>query len=178
MFYNENPNEKITNQIYHHLYKTLGLQVSDIRLKTTAMDGSVSYNQIFSPQTEGRFDLSNYNLIYRNGITYILKDVLNRKDLVKPALELFGFKGRNDRIMSLTLEQIYDFFQLIGVEYANLMDYTCRSCSIGPISQGLSDQIYRVEQKYIVKPVAFGRRLKTKRLNSKKRLKSKKRLHP
>ena len=168
MFYNENPKEKITNQIYHHLYKTLGLQVTDIRLKTTTMDGTVIYRQIFSPKTEGRVDISNYNLIYKNGLTYLLKDVLKRKDLVKPALEIFGFKGKNDRIMTLTLEQIYDFFQLIGVKYANLMDYTCRSCSIGPIPQGLSDKIYSVEQSYRIKPVAFGKRIKGKLRKSKK----------
>ncbi len=168
MFYNETPNEKISNPVYHHLYKTLGLQVTDIRLKTTTMDGSVRYRQIFSPKTEGRVDLSNYNLIYKNGLTYVLKDVLKMKHLVKPALEIFGFKGKNDRITSLTLEQIYDFFQLIGVKYANLMDYTCRSCSIGPIPQGLSDKIYSVEQSYRIKPVAFGKQSESKLRKSKK----------
>jgi hypothetical protein len=52
------------------------------------------------------------------------------------------------------------------------MDYTCRACSIGRLSQDLTDSIYRVEQNFKIKPVAFGKRLKSKRLKS-KRLKSK-----
>jgi hypothetical protein len=105
-------------------------------------------------------------LIYKNGLTYILKEVLKRKDLVKPALEIFGF-GKKDRIMNLSLEQIYNFFQLLGVKYANIMDYTCRACSIGRLSQDLTDSIYRVEQNFKIKPVAFGKRSDGKR--SKKR---------
>jgi hypothetical protein len=110
-------------------------------------------------------DLTNFNLIYKSGLTYILKDIMKRKDLVKPALQIFGFKGREDRILNLSLEQIYEFFQLLGVKYANIMDYTCRACSIGRLSQDLTDSIYRVEQTFRIKPVAFG-----KRSDSKKRL--------
>ena len=53
------------------------------------------------------------------------------------------------------------------------MDYTCRACSIGRISQNVTDSIYRVEQHYRIKPVAFGKRTKGKRTKS-RRLKSKK----
>jgi len=63
--------------------------------------------------------------------------------------------------MDLSLEQIYDFFQLLGIKYANIMDYTCRACSIGSLSQGLTDSIYRVEQNFKIKPVAFGKRSST-----------------
>jgi hypothetical protein len=178
-FYQDDPKKKLT-QAYQHLYKSLGLQVTDIRFKRTAMDGSVSYEQIFSPSnlnSDRTTDIANHNLIYREGITYILKNVLKRKELVKPALQIFGFKGRQERVMDLTLEQIYEFFQLVGVKYANLMDYSCRACSIGRIPQGLSDRIYSVEQLYSVKPVAFGKRSDGKRTKGKrtkgKRLKRK-----
>ena len=175
-FYNDDPKKKLT-QVYQHLYKTLGIQVTDIRLRRTAMDGSVSYEQIFSPGNlnSERTDIANFNLIYRDGLTNILKNVLNRTDLVKPALAIFGFKGRQERIMELSLEQIYEFFQLIGVKYANLMDYTCRACSIGTIPQSLSNRLYDVEQGYSVKPVAFGKRLTRKGKLSKGRRITKKR---
>ena len=175
-FYNDDPKKKLT-QVYQHLYKTLGIQVTDIRLRRTAMDGSVSYEQIFSPGNlnSERADIANFNLIYRDGLTNILKNVLNRTDLVKPALAIFGFKGRQERIMELSLEQIYEFFQLIGVKYANLMDYTCRACSIGTIPQSLSNRLYDVEQGYSVKPVAFGKRLTRKGKLSKGRRITKKR---
>jgi hypothetical protein len=159
--------EKV-NPMMQHVYKTVGIHLTDIRLKKTASDGTVSYEQIFSPTDPkySRMDLTNFNLIYKNGLTYILKEVLKRKDLVKPALEIFGF-GKKDRIMNLSLEQIYNFFQLLGVKYANIMDYTCRACSIGRLSQDLTDSIYRVEQNFKIKPVAFGKRSDGKR--SKKR---------
>jgi hypothetical protein len=154
-FYMDSEKEKV-NPMMQHVYKTVGIHLTDIRLKKTAKDGTVSYEQIFSPTDSkySRMDLTNFNLIYKNGLTYILKEVLKRKDLVKPALEIFGF-GKKDRILNLSLEQIYDFFQLVGVKYANIMDYTCRACSVGRLPQNLTDSMYRTEQEYRIKPVAF-----------------------
>ena len=167
-FYMDSEKERV-NSIMRPVYNTLGIQLVDIRIKKTAVDGSVSYEQIFNPTDVKyiRFDLTNLNLIYKSGLTYILKEILKRKDLVKPALEIFGF-GKKDRILNLSLEQIYEFFQLLGVKYANIMDYTCRACSVGRIPQGLSDRIYSVEQRYSVKPVAFGKRSKGKRSDGKR----------
>jgi hypothetical protein len=166
-FYMDSEKERI-KPMMQHVYKTVGIHLTDIRLKKTEADGSVSYEQIFSPTDPkySRMDLTNFNLIYKNGLTYILKEVLKRKDLVKPALEIFGF-GKKDRIMDLSLEQIYNFFQLLGVKYANIMDYTCRACSIGRLSQDLTDSIYRVEQNFKIKPVAFGKRSEKKRSKGK-----------
>jgi len=62
--------------------------------------------------------------------------------------------------MDLTLEQIYDLFILLNVSYANIMDFTCRSCSIGVMPQSLTDSIYNMEQRFSVKSTAFGKRLK------------------
>lgn len=176
-FYIDDKKEKITGTVFQHTYNTLGIHVTDIRLKKTAGDGTVSYEQIFSPKDPkySRMDLSNFNLIYKNGLTYLLKDIMGRRDLVKPALDIFGLTGKKDRVMDVSLEQIYQLFQLLEVKYANIMDYTCRSCSIGRLSQDLTNTIYSVEQRYRIKPVAFGKRsgtLKGKR--SKKRSDSKK----
>lgn len=171
-FYIDDKKEKITGTVFQHTYNTLGIHVTDIRLKKIAGDGTVSYEQIFSPKDPkySRMDLSNFNLIYKNGLTYLLKDIMGRRDLVKPALDIFGLTGKKDRVMDVSLEQIYELFQLIEVKYANIMDYTCRSCSIGRLSQDLTNTIYSVEQRYRIKPVAFGKQsgtLKGKR--SKKR---------
>jgi hypothetical protein len=177
-FYMDSEKEKI-KPMMQHVYKTVGIHLTDIRVKKTAKDGSVSYEQIFSPTDPkySRIDLTNFNLIYKNGLTYVLKDIMGRRDLVKPALEIFGLTGKKDRIMDLSLEQIYNFFQLLEVKYANIMDYTCRACSIGRLSQDLTDSIYRVEQNFKIKPVAFGKRSEKKRSKGKrskgKRLKGK-----
>ena len=167
-FYMDSEKEKVKS-IMRPVYNTLGIQLIDIRLKKTAADGSVSYEQIFDPTDVKyiRFDLTNLNLIYKSGLTYILKEILKRKDLVKPALEIFGF-GKKDRILNLSLEQIYSFLQLLGVKYANIMDYTCRACSVGRLPQNLTDSIYRTEQSYRIKPVAFGKRSDGKRSDGKR----------
>jgi hypothetical protein len=168
-FYIDDKKEKITGTVFQHTYNTLGIHVTDIRLKKTAGDGTVTYEQIFRPKDPkySRMDLSNFNLIYKNGLTYLLKDIMGRRDLVKPALDIFGLTGKKDRVMDVSLEQIYQLFQLLEVKYANIMDYTCRSCSIGRLSQDLTNTIYSVEQRYRIKPVAFGKRSK-KRSDSKK----------
>lgn len=173
-FYMDDPKEKISST-FKQIYKTIGIHVTDIRVKKTAMDGSVSYEHIFNPSDikHIRGDRSDFNLIYKSGLTHILKDILGRRDLVKPALEILGFTGSKTRVLNVSLEQIYNFFQLIGVSYANIMDYTCRACSIGRLTQELSNKIYSVEQRYNVKPIAFGLTRK-KRSYSKKRGKTKK----
>ena len=163
-FYMDNPKEKISST-FQEIYKTIGIHVTDIRVKKTAMDGSVSYEHIFNPSSikHIRGDRSDFNLIYKSGLTHILKDILGRRDLVKPALEVLGFTGSKTRVLNVSLEQIYNFFQLIGVNYANIMDYTCRACSIGRLTQELSDKIYSVEQRYREKPIAFGLTKKKRR---------------
>ena len=168
-FYMDSPTEKVPG-VLQPVYKTIGIQVTDIRLRKTAMDGSVSYEQIFNPTDSkySRLDWTNFNLIYKNGLTYVLKDILGRRDLVKPALEVLGF-GKKDRIMDVSLEQIYNFFMLIGVKYANIMDYTCRKCSVGHLSKSLTEQIYSVEQNFKKKPVAFGLKQSRRRKRSNKR---------
>ena len=168
-FYFNDKKEKLAGTVLQHTYNTLGIHVTDIRIKKTAADGTVSYEQIFSPSDPkySRMDLTNLNLIYKNGLTYLLKDIMGRRDLVKPALDIFGLTGKKERIMDVSLEQIYNFFQLLEVKYANIMDYTCRACSIGRLSQDLTNSIYSVEQTYRIKPVAFGKR-------SRKRIKSQK----
>ena len=167
-FYMDSEKERVKS-IMRPVYNTLGIQLVDIRIKKTAADGSVSYEQIFDPTDVKyiRFDLTNLNLIYKSGLTYVLKDILKRKDLVKPALEILGF-GKKDHILNLSLEQIYDFFQLLEIKYANIMDYTCRACSLGRLPQNLTDSIYRTEQSYRIKPVAFGKRSDGKRSDGKR----------
>jgi hypothetical protein len=171
-FYMDSPTEKVPG-VLQPVYKTIGIQVTDIRLRKTAMDGSVSYEQIFNPSDikYSRLDWTNFNLIYKNGLTYVLKDILGRRDLVKPALEVLGF-GKKDRIMDVSLEQIYNFFMLVGVKYTNIMDYTCRKCSVGHLSKSLTEQIYSVEQNFKKKPVAFGLKQSRRKHSNKRKQKT------
>jgi hypothetical protein len=171
-FYMDSPREKVPG-VLQPVYKTIGIQVTDIRLRKTAMDGSVSYEQIFNPTDSkySRLDWTNFNLIYKNGLTYVLKDILGRRDLVKPALEVLGF-GKKDRIMDVSLEQIYNFFMLVGVKYTNIMDYTCRKCSVGHLSKSLTEQIYSVEQNFKKKPVAFGLKQSRRKHSNKRKQKT------
>ena len=165
-FYAKSPGEKINTKGKRELYKTIGIHVVDIRIKKTSPSGEVTYEKIFSPSVD---DLSTSNLIYRNGVTFILEEVLRRPELIEPALRFLGFEGTTERIMDLSLEQIYEFFQLLGISYVNLMDFTCRACSIGVMPQSISEKIYGVEQKFSVKKTAFGKQINKKKQSNKKR---------
>jgi hypothetical protein len=173
-FYMDSPTERVQD-VLKPVYKTIGIQVTDIRLKKTALDGSVSYEPLFNPSDIKyiRGDMLDHNLIYKSGVTFILKNILGRRDLVKPALEVLGF-GKKDRIMDVSLEQIYNFFMLIGVKYANIMDYTCRKCSVGHLSKSLTEQIYSVEQNFKKKPVAFGFKQSRRKQSQKRKQKTQK----
>jgi hypothetical protein len=156
------------------LVQTIGIHVVDIREKITEQDGSVHYRQIFSP-TE-RMDMSNFNLIYKDGLTYILKTILKIKkiDIYKSAL---GFTGRTPRISELSLEQLYDFLNALNVKYVNIMDFSCRSCAV-PTHESVLENFYRIEQENVetqrANPSRFGgskrrRNRKTKRKSFKVR---------
>ena len=172
-FYEHSPKEKVN---FNMGYKTLGVHIADIRIKKTNKKGEVTYEKLFSPSDYQKTDTTNFNLIYRNGVTFIFKKILGIPKMVDHALKILGFKGTQDRIMDLTLEQIYTLLMLLNVSYANIMDFTCRSCSIGVMPQSLTDSIYNMEQRFSVKSTAFGKRSKSKRSKSKrsnKRLKKK-----
>lgn len=142
------------------LVQTIGIHVVDIREKITEQDGSVHYRQIFSPTDPKyeRIDMSNFNLIYKDGLTYILKTILKIKkiDIYKSVL---GFTGRTTRIMDLSLEQLYDFFQSLNIKYVNIMDFSCRSCAV-PTHESALENFYRIEQENVetqrANPSRFG----------------------
>ena len=173
-FYDREPDEN-RKMIDKMLYEGIGIHVVDIREKIIEADGSIHYRRVFSPSE--RMDISNFNLIYKDGVKHMVNTVLNlfsfttpplgavmsdegvancafsmrngvKKDAatVKKALALLGFVGRQDRIMDLSLERLYDFFLLLGVDYVNIMDYTCRSCAV-PMPPAVLENIYRIEQE-------------------------------
>jgi hypothetical protein len=173
-----------------------GLNVSDIRLKVTASDGSVTYRNIFNPYENmahyyryidngdpdnGDPDddspdmITKFNLIYRHGLEFILKDVLHKEELIGPALEIFKFKEGEKKISGLDLEQLYKFFKLVGIKYVNIIDHSCRYFypDIG-LTEKKAEELFEKEQQYSVKPTAFGKRSDGKRSDG-KRLRSRRR---
>jgi hypothetical protein len=137
-FYDREPGDKIDHQ-------GIGIHVVDIREKIIEEDGSIHYRRLWSPSE--RMDISNFNLIYKDGVRHMVNTVLKKSvATVKAALAVLGFVGRQDRIMDLSLERLYDFFLLLGVDYVNIMDYTCRSCAV-PMPPAVLENIYRIEQE-------------------------------
>jgi len=174
--------EHKTEYGFNQFLESRGVNVSDIRLKITASDGSVTYRNIFNPYEEmAQFYSSNkehkepvdiitkFNLAYRHGIEFILKDVLHKEELIGRALEIFKFKEGQQKIGLITLLQLHRFFELVGIKYVNIIDHSCRSFNPTfniPIEKG--EERFKKEQKYIVKPVAFGKR--SRRRSSSKKL--------
>jgi hypothetical protein len=173
---------------FREFMESRGLNVSDIRFKITDTDGSVRYRQIFNPVHEydkymdtnpnvfqNRFDITQFNLIYRHGLEFILK-VLHKEELIVPALEILDFKEGEDKLSKINLEQLYRFFELVGIKYVNIIDHSCRSFHWNwKMTKPKREKMFKKEQQYSVKPVAFGKRstLKSKKRSDSKRLKSK-----
>lgn len=161
-----------------------GINVSDIRLKVTTSDGSVTYKNIFNPYEDmahyyrhinnGDTDdnspdmITKFNLIYRHGIEFILKDVLHKEELIGPALEIFRFKEGESKRPELSLDQLYRFFKLVGIKYVNIIDHSCRSFT--ELTEQKAEELFEKEQQYSVKPVAFGKRSSKRSSKRKKRL--------
>lgn len=166
---------------FREFMESRGLNVSDIRLKITDTDGSVRYRRIFNPIREydkylnlttdvylNQFDITQFNLIYRHGIEFILK-VLHKEELIVPALKILGFKEGEDKLSEINLEQLYRFFELVGIKYVNIIDHSCRYFHWSwKMSKPKREKLFKKEQQYSVKPVAFG-----KHRDSKKHLKGK-----
>ena len=181
----EGPNEKSlykTEYDFNQFLESRGINVSDIRLKITASDGSVTYRNIFNPYDEmAKFYKGNkehkepidmitkFNLAYRNGIEFILKDVLHKEELIGPALEIFKFKEGEKKKKAITLEQLYRFFELVGIKYVNIIDHTCRNFHPSfKLTQEKNEELFKKEQQYSAKPVAFGKRSDGKRSDGKR----------
>jgi hypothetical protein len=167
-----------------------GVNVSDIRLKITNIDGSVRYRQIFNPSHERRkhidmhgfkesdpnfldkldrtFDITRFNLRYRKGIEFILKDVLHKEELIPSILQIFKFKDGQDRISEINLEQLYEFFKLVEIKFVNVIDSSCRYFPPELQMTGENtEKLYSKEQKFNKKPEGFGKR--SRKLSNRKR---------
>jgi len=165
-FYEDTPNEKLSSlkEPVKAKYPTLGVHVVNVSMKITNDDGSVHYESIFDPSDERfrRFDFTMFNLIYKDGVKQLLGELgqllgeLGQQKLVKEAQTCLGFTGSKTRVSTLSLTQLYRFFQLMGVRYVNIMDYTCRSCASN-MNQSILENIYRIEQEHVgVKRGLFG----------------------
>lgn len=158
-FYEDRPGENPSSlpKPVQQKYPTLGVHVVNVSMKITNDDGSVHYESIFDPSDERfqRFDFTMFNLIYNAGLKQLL-DELGQKTLVKEAHKCLGFTGSKTRVSTLSLTQLYRFFQLLGVRYVNIMDYTCRSCAVN-MNQSILENFYRIEQEHVgVKRGLFG----------------------
>jgi hypothetical protein len=113
--------------------------------------------------------ITKFNLIYRHGIEFILKDVLHKEELIGPALEIFKFKEGEKKKKAITLEQLYRFFELVGIKYVNIIDHTCRNFHPSfKLTEEKNEELFKKEQQYSVKPVAFGKRSDGKRSDGKR----------
>lgn len=178
-FYEDRPGEKLSSlpKPVQAKYPTLGVHVVNVSVKITNDDGSVHYEPLFDPLDERfrRLDFTMFNLIYKDGLKQLFGE-LGQKTLLKEAQTcLGGFTGSKTRVSTLSLTQLYSFFQLLGVQYVNIMDYTCRSCASN-INQSILENFYRIEQEHTgLKRGLFGGKKSRANKRSSKKLGTKKR---
>ena len=86
-FYEDSPTERVK---FDMGYKTLGVHIADIRIKKTNRNGEVIYEKLFSPSDYKKTDTTNFNLIYRNGIKFIFKNILGMPKMEEDAYKIPG----------------------------------------------------------------------------------------
>ena len=178
-FYEDRPGEKLSSLPIpvQQKYPTLGVHVVNVSVKITNDDGSVHYEPLFDPLDERfrRFDFTMFNLIYKDGLKQLL-GYLGQKTLVKEAQTCLGFTGSKPRVSTLSLTQLYSFFQLLGVRYVNIMDYTCRTCAVN-MNQSILENFYRIEQEHsgLKRGLFGGKKSRSNKRSSKKKHGTKKR---
>ena len=193
-FYQDTLDEKLSSlsKPVKEKYPTLGIHIVNVSMKITNDDGSVHYEPLFDPSNKmfERFDFTMFNLIYKDGVKQLFKEfyknpkltqLLTKLDksanqkLVKDAYTCLGFINRKTRVSTLSLKHLYNFFQLLGVRYVNIMDYTCRTCAVN-MNQCILENIYSIEQEHVgVKRGLFGGKKSRANKRSYKKLGTKKR---
>lgn len=168
-FYQDTLDEKLSSlsKPVKEKYPTLGIHIVNVSMKITNDDGSVHYEPLFDPSNKmfERFDFTMFNLIYKDGLNQLFKEFYKNPELIQLLTKLdkpdksanqklvtdaqtcLGFINRKTRVSTLSLKHLYDFFQLLGVRYVNIMDYSCRSCAVN-MNQSIFENVYRIEQGY------------------------------
>jgi len=162
----------LANKTYFFDDKTIrgtinGISVSDIRIKSTDENGIITYRPIrFSKK-----NLKLHNLIHKDGVETMLEVFQNKLDISRNLEDIFdilGFSKDEERLESITLYKLFDFFKELNISYVNIFDLTCRACRTGALPRIEIERIYDYESSFNEKPVAFGKRSD---LSEKKRLK-------
>lgn len=162
----------LANKTYDFYDETIrgtlnGISVSDIRIKSTDENGIITYKPI-------RFSKKNptmHNLIHKDGVETMMEVFQNKLGIERSLEDIFDilrFNDDEDRLRSITLQDLFEFFKELNISYVNIFDLTCRACRTGALDPIEIERIYDYESSFNEKPVAFGKRL-GKRL--KKRLK-------
>lgn len=159
------------------IHPIVGITVTDVRQKITHPDGSISYNIIDFPARVGKF-----NLIYKDGVESFAEFLENELGIGSNLTleQIFGalnFTARKGVIRQVSLNELYDFFKLMQIDYVNIFDLSCRNCNMRRLSEDEIADIGNSEYAAARNAHAFGtkkRQYKKRKDKLKKRRKTKK----
>ena len=83
-----------------------------------------------------------------------------------------GFTKSKSTINKLDLEQLYHLFMYCGIDYVNIMDYSCRLNINRRLNREEIESIRQQESETVKKVTAFGLRKKSKKHRHRKKKKS------
>jgi hypothetical protein len=144
-FYDEIPGDHGANLV--------GIALLDVRAKHTDEHGNVTYERIFeqSPRRTEPFVLTEID-----GLTHLLKTVLKIKATKSSAIiKKMGLSKRTPELSRIDLIQLHELFAACGVDYVNIVDYSCRTCSIR-LSEEQIESIHEREQRSKTRVPRFG----------------------
>jgi len=157
-FYDETPGDHGANLV--------GIALLDVRQKHTDEHGKVTYERIFeqSPRRTEPFVLTEMD-----GLTHLLKTVLKMKATPSSAIiKKMGLSKKTPELPRIDLIQLHDLFAACGVDYVNIVDYSCRTCSIR-LSEEQIESIHEREQQSKTRVPRFGGKRSTYKRSTYKR---------
>jgi len=181
-FYEDVDGDIFENPRIEGIYNCIGINIVDIKKKITNEDGSITYEPIYTANSEGRILQAKYlNIIYIEGFKTLLSKLkISKKDseeIIKKFFDIPEDKkmSRNINPLQTTdLIKLFEIFKDLNISYVNIFDSSCRSCRTN-----LSDEeIYHITMAQDAeesKKYAFGGKSKTFRKRKSKKRKSKKR---
>jgi hypothetical protein len=131
----------------------LGIALLDVRAKHTDEDGKITYERIFEKPARRT---EPYLLTEKEGLEFLLKTVLKMKATPSNAIiKKMGFVRKIHELQEIDLVKLHELFEACGVDYVNIVDYSCRTCSIR-LSDEQIEAIHDKEQRVVKRVPKFG----------------------
>jgi len=169
-FYEDEIGDIFENPLIERIYNCIGIDIVDIKKKITNEDGIITYEPIYTANSERNPPQSKYlNIIYIEGFKLLLSKLkISKKDseqIIKKYFEIpLDIKIPKNilPLQNIDLIKLFQLFKILNISYVNIFDTTCRTCKTN-ISDEEIYHITMAQDAEESKKYAFGGKSKFKK---------------